>query len=130
MTIKEDKRKLIPARRKMTKLRKVLPLTPNLLVKFVRQIMQLQSVRSVESPNVITTKSLAILRNFAGSRLITKQISQRTRMPKKENNFLLVIHPSKKKTKFGTLIVAVVITYQEMKEDFLIWTLQLNSCAL
>ena len=36
MTIKEDKRKLIPARRKTTKLRKILPLTPNLLVKFVR----------------------------------------------------------------------------------------------
>lgn len=130
MTIKEDKRKLIPARRKKTKLRKVLPLTPNLLVKFVRQIMQLQSVGSVESPNAITTKSLAILRNFAGSRLTTKQISRGTRMLKKENYFLLVIHPSKKKTKFGTLIVAVVITSQEMKEDFLIWTLQLNSCAL
>lgn len=98
MTIKEVKRKLIPVRRKMTKLRKVLPLTPNLLVKFVRKIMQLQSVGSVESPNAITTKSLAILRNFAGSRLITKQISQRIRMPKKVNYFLLVIYPSKKKT--------------------------------
>ena len=47
-------------------------------------------------------------------------------MLKKENDFLLVIHPSKKKENFGILIVAVVITSQEMKEDFLIWTLQLR----
>lgn len=50
MTIKEDKRKLILARRKMTKLRKILPPTPNLLAKFVRHIMQLQSIGSVECP--------------------------------------------------------------------------------